>query len=369
MRPRKSHRNDPGNPRGGNFEVRVIGERPAPAPVAGEGGAVEIGLRIGGGNAAEVFPEAAEPVARLEAEAPAELPRARPHGEAGPAVPYQPRQRKKKRSLATWTLWMAAGSCVLAVAAVAAAMAAREKAPEAPGETAVVFAAEDDFGAEQAYFLEHSVALTREAEALLARYAAARTVAEVLPLVREPQRVADALEKHWEPLGGLSPTSPVESAVMEGLARPALMLTATTADYSRCELVFVRDDGRLKLDWEASRGIGDVTLDELRSGKNVVKGARVRVHIQPGNFFTPEFPEEAFRSYQLLDAAREQFVWAFARRGSAVAAALEAELNQDSVLFEKASGFRGTLRISGPLSARVNLFEITEMLHKGWVKP
>ena len=62
-------------------------------------------------------------------------------------------------------------------------------------------------------------------------------------------------------------------------------------------------------------------------------------------------------------------MWAFARKDSEVAAALESELNQSSILLEKAAEFRAALRVSGPLREGMNLFVITEMLHKGWVTP
>jgi hypothetical protein len=355
------------------FEVRVIGgERQAPAPDDRRG--LEIGLQIGAGQQSDPEPEhpSVAPVTRLEAEASSEPLRARPISEVihevGPAAPYVPRRRRKQRSLTAWTVWMAAGTCTLAVAAVAGVMAVRSKQAQEP-EPAIVFVPQESFGEENAYFLEHSSTLTREAEALLDQYAAATSPDEVLPLVRDATRIKERLKALWRPMGSLSKTLPIESLISDSEVRPALVLKGTKGDFTRFEMIFVREKGHLKIDWEASHGIGEAQLSELRSSKTVVTAAKVRVVVQPGSFYTPEFPESDYRSYQLLDAAGKEFVWAFVRRSSPTADLLEGEFNESSVLLEKTAAISATLRISGPLREGVNLFEITEMLHKGWVSP
>jgi hypothetical protein len=368
---RRNEAHEEGDGLRAGFEVRVIGAaRPAPEPTEGKG--LEIGLQIGSGQS-NALPEdpSAMPVQRLEAEDSPEPVRARPISEVinevGPAAPYVPR-RRNERSLALWTVWMAAGTCTLAVAAVAGVMAARAKQAQGP-EPAIAFAPLESFGDDKVYFLEHSGELAREAEKLLGQYAAASSPEAVLPLVRDASRVKERLEALWKPLGALSPGKPLEALISDNDLRPALILKGDTADFTRFEMVFVRENGHLKIDWEASYGIGDAQLSELRKSKNVVKGAKVRVVVQPGGFYTPAFPETEFSSYQLLDAAGEEFVWGFVRKSSSTANRLEAEFNQSSVLLEKTATNPATLRISGPLHEGLNLFEITEMLHKGWVSP
>ena len=369
---KRNETHDEGDGLRAGFEVRVIGgARQAPAPEDGKG--LEIGLQIGAGQTnPEPEPPSVAPVPRLEAEASSEPLRARPISEVlnevGPAAPYVPRRRRKRRSLTAWTVWMAAGTCTLAVAAVAGVMAVRSKQAQEP-EPAMVFAPQESFGEENAYFLEHAATLTREAEALLDQYAAATSLDEVLPLVRDATRVKERLKALWRPMGALSQGQRVETLISDSEVRPALILKGRTADFTPFEMVFVRESGHLKIDWEASQGIGEAQLSELRASKTVVTAAKVRVVVQPGAFYTPEFPESDYRSYQLLDAAGAEFVWAFVRRSSPTAELLEAEFNESSVLLEKIASIPATLRISGPLREGVNLFEITEMLHKGWVSP
>jgi hypothetical protein len=352
------------------FEVRVIGaSRHAPAPEGGKG--LEIGLQIGTGQTNPEPEAAGSPVQRLEAEDPSEPLRARSLSEVisevGPAAPYVPR-RHKERNLTIWTVWMAAGTCVLAVAGVAGVMASKAKRAQEP-QPAIVFAPEKSFGDEKSYFLEHMNEIAQEAEKLLGQYAKATSPDEVLPLVRDGSRVKDRLKALWQPLGPLSESVSVEPIYVDSEVRPSLVLKGRTATFAKFDIVFVRENGHLKIDWEASNGIGDAQLSELRKSNAVVKSAKVRVVVQPREFYTPEFPEADYSSYQLVDATGEEFVWAFVRRGSRTADQLEAEFNQSSVLLEKTAANPATLRISGPLHAGVNLFEITEMLHKGWVSP
>ncbi|RYD67013.1 MAG: hypothetical protein EOP83_03705 [Verrucomicrobiaceae bacterium] len=354
------------------FEVHVIGGV-RQIPASEDRGGVELGVQIGTGQKKTPTDDnAAAPVQRLEAEEPSEPLRARRLSEAvnqlGPATPYVPRGQRKERSLTTLTFWMAAVTCILAVAAVAAVMSARKKQAQAPDQS-IVFTAEQSFGEEKAYFLDNLNPLIREAEALLNQYAVAKSPEQVLPLVRDSSRVKARLTALWHPMGGLEKSQSIEAGLVDDEVRPALVLKGRKADFAPFGIYFVRESGHLKIDWEASEGIGDAQLSELRASKTVVKGVKVRVTMKPGDFYTPEFPESDYRSYQLIAANGEEFVWAFVRKSSSTADLLEAELNESSVLLQKEKAVEATLRISGPLRENVNIFEITEMLHKGWISP
>jgi hypothetical protein len=374
---KRKQRDDGGGGHGG-LEVRVIGGGKAVPAGGGEKG-LEIGLRIGAGTLPERVPDAVMPVPRLEVAEPQEPLPARPMSEVGPAQPRIPRGgRRKRRGLAHWTLWMAAGSCVVVVAAVAgllvagnakAAKAVKDSPPA--GAPVSVAGKRPELDQQQQYFLERSGELIEAAEALLGRYAAATSVAEVLPLVRDAERVKSRMEKLWQPWGAGVPFAPGEdpvSFITQESGRPAICLAGRKGDFSRFEMVFVREGDGLKLDWEASLGIGEVQIAELRDGVPVA-GRTVRALVRPADFHPAEFPEDRFRSYQLGDAGGEHFVWAFAPAGSAVAAAFEAEFNEGTVLLKKSGETRATVRLAAAGGAGGNCFELTEMLHKGWVTP
>lgn len=369
-RKRKEH--NPGAKPRTELEVRVIEGSVEEAPPRLEAEVLpEAGIRIGTG-AGKSKPdllsfERPRDVHRLEAEAEPQGPvQARSMSELEPAAPQLADSCPKQRNLATWTLWMAVGTVVLAVLAVMA-MSPNDDAAEEPVN---IIATEQFLGEEKTYLLENGPRLTREAEAILKKYSEAKSPAEVLPLVRDASRVKDRLTLLWKPMGPLSSSQPVETRFTDNdSVRPALLLRGETADHSRYEMTFIREDGQLKLDWEASMGIGDVQLAELRKSRSVVKDAKVRVTVKSESFYTSDFPESDYRSYQLSDADREEFVWAFVRRSSPTGERLAREFNESSMVLEEVSEFPATLRISGPQAEGVHLFEITDLLHKGWVSP
>jgi hypothetical protein len=355
------------------FQVHVIGGgRPAAAGGAGEG--LEIGLRIGTGEAAEGAERIAadDGVHRLEAADEAEPVKARPMSEVGPADPAVTLERRKKQlGLGQWTGWMAAASCLLAVAAVGGVLVARNSPEEerAAEEAAFVFEAKDRLDAGSGYFVENSGELIAEAEQVLARYAAATSVEQALRRVRDPERVKERMRKLWRPWGGaLRATGEEARGFVETAARPVVCLAGRRGDFSPFLMQFVREDGRLLIDWEASHGIGEVQVAELAADR-VADQQLVRAVIRPDNFFTRDFPEEKFRSYQLLDEHGEHRVWAYAALDSEVAALLATEFNEGSVLLAQGGDTRVTVRLSGPVGVGAKCFVITEMLHKGWVSP
>ncbi|WP_193210771.1 hypothetical protein [Luteolibacter marinus] len=353
----------------GGFEVNVIG---GGGRVSGDaGGGIEIGLRIGSGDG-EREPEAAmaeDPVHRLETGAPLQ---AKPMSEVGPAVPRKSRRKNKGVGLKQWTLWMSLGTCALAISAVMALMAAsKSKSPvEIAGEPYLEKQAEP-LDPNQQYFLDHVGEMVQQAEALLKDYAGAASAEAVLPLVRDAERVKERLAGFWKPWG-CSPLfargEKIENKVVESGGRSAVVLTGLRGDFEPFEMFFVREDGELKIDWLASYGIGEVQIADLEAGGEV-SGGLVRGVVRPGNTYTPAFPEAEYRAYSLLDAGLGHLVWAFVRRGSPQAEWLEGEFNESSILLEKKSEVRATLRLSGPAEGGEKLFVITEMLHKGWVSP
>lgn len=353
----------------------IGGGRPAAADGAGDG--LEIGLRIGTGGASDAadgaeWVSADDGVHRLEAADAVEPVKARPMSEVGPADPAVTLERRKKRlGLGQWTGWMAAASCLLAVAAVGGVLVARNSPEDQRAAEAAVFAFEpkERLEAGSEYFVENSGQLIAEAEQVLARYAAATSVEQALRRVRDPERVKERMRELWQPWGGALRAAGEEArGYVETAARPVVCLAGRRGDFSPFLVQFVREEGRLLLDWEASHGIGEVQVDEL-AADGVAEDRLVRAVIRPDNFFTRDFPEEKFRSYQLLDASGEHRVWGYAALDSEVAALLAAEFNEGSVLLSQGGDTRVTVRLSGPVAGGAKCFVITEMLHKGWVSP
>ncbi len=366
----------------GNFRVRVIGGGSSPSAALREEDSrgLQIGLRIGTTTARTAVPDEdydeEEPV-RLEAEDTEPPVKARDMSEVEPAVaaPAAPPRGKKQRKwdLKSWTVGMAIGSCVIAATAVVAQLAAR-KAPAATVQAPVVAAPVDPYRQEVDYLVNHVATLLPEAEDLLQRYATAKSPAEVLPLVRHAEAVGARLTAKWKPWEGslLAPGEKIENIVEYKAAWPSMLLRGKKGNFEDFEFQFVREDGVLKIDWEASEGMGDCSVVDLEQGFKA-ENATVRVKVTPSSFYTPMFPESGFRSYQLSDLTRYEFVWAFAPVGSPEAEFLSKALDEDSKILSKREleerVVRVTLKLNGPMAAGTKIFLVTGVLHKGWVTP
>lgn len=372
----------------GNFRVRVIGGGQSSGAGLREDdprSGLQIGLRIGSASARTSVPdeeEDEEPVRRLGAEDADDLPvKAREMSEMEPSEPqlHVPRRRKKRWDLKSWDLknWtavMAVGSCVVAAFAVVAQLRTRAAPKDDPAETALAGTpAIEPQKAELDYLVNNVGTLTPEAEGLLRRYAAAKSPAEILPLVRKAAVVGPKLNAKWKPWGEgemFASADKLETIVEYRTDWPSFMVRGKKSNLDPFEFHFVREAGVLKIDWEASEGMGDCSISDLKSG-TPVDNAVVRAKVIPSNFYTPVFPESGFRSYQLSDSSRYEFVWAFAPIGSPEAEFLSNALNEDSSILrdEDSKVVPLTLKLSGPKAAGVKIFLITGILQKGWVTP
>lgn len=330
-----------------------------------------MGLRIGMRGERVKALAGGDIIHRLRAEDEDEPLPARPMSEVGPALPQvESSRRKRRRGLADWTRWMSLATVSLAAAVVVGmTIAGKHRNEDRSDVGGYVFEPETKLDHDQQFFLENAGDLIEEARGMLERYANATTVDEVVPLIRGGERVKDRLERLWGPWGTethFAAGEEVGNYILDDVKRPAIGLVGRKGDFSRFEVVFVREGGSMKLDWEASQGIGEIQIRELQAGS--AAGGLVRAVVTLSTFHTADFPESEFHSYQLADAGGDHFIWGFARHGSPVAAAFEAEFNEGSVLLEKSTEVRATMRLAASTGGG-KYHEITEMLHKGWVSP
>lgn len=370
----KNDRDDAEEP---EFEVRVIGE--GGISEGGDGDDLGEVVRIGvGEEQPRRLPKQNDvPIPRLEAtrtvqaRAMSEVPplsqsTANPSG-ASVGSGVEPGNR-----MAKWTLRMALGSVVLVVAAVLILLLTKNR-NSASDDTVEMTVVESEklLGEADTLFIESSAAMIEASEKLLRGYAAADSVDEVLPLVRNPEGVKPLLQRYWKKWDSdpaFSMSTSFSSSLDVFNDRKAILLSGRKGDFRSFKMIFVYGDGEMKLDWPASFGVGDRLISELAEGESIEDGV-IRAVIRQGNLYTPEFPEDQFVSYRLLNAGESTGVWAFASISSAADLDLKAEFNDETILLEKMKKFPVTLKLSGPMESGPNVFTITEMLHKGWVSP
>ncbi|WP_035611576.1 hypothetical protein [Haloferula sp. BvORR071] len=375
MLPQKRIEAQDGEDGHGGLKVRVIGGGAASPAGEREVRNLEIGLRIGGGTARKLVrdePEDEGPVHRLEAGDMMDPVQARDMSEVGPAEPRVSRSQAKRRNITRWTVGMGIGTCALVAVAVVAQLKGRNAQSASPQVAPVEIQAKLDPRAEErAYWLNNFESLFPQAVELLKRYAAAKSADEVLPLIRHADRVHDQVLANWRPWGSdefLAYGTKVSNFIEDNPAWESLTLVGKKGNFEPFEVKIVREGSELKVDWEATCGEGDFTVAQLHAGSKA-KDSLVRVKVSPAKLFTPDYPEADYYSYQLTDLTGEDFVWAFVPKSSPEAEFLRKDLDENSRILSAAKSVPLILKVTGPHAPGVNVFLITEVLHKGWVTP
>jgi len=221
------------------------------------------------------------------------------------------------------------------------------------------------------YFEENADLVAQELHDTLTRYAHAKTLADVLPLVRDGDRLRLKLLEFWRPwdtpAGWEAPTDVAMGYGSSG-SLPYAFMRGTGPDFEPFHMVFVREDHRMLVDWEASQGIGTHTFEELRNPE--LKDAVMRVVVSPADYYSPAFPEKKYRSFQLVARDGVEYVWGYAEIGTPVEEQLSGLFRPGVILTEQSSSEPVRLRLSRrQAGAMPSQWVILDMLHKGWVAP
>lgn len=214
---------------------------------------------------------------------------------------------------------------------------------------------------------------TREAEAnqVFRTYAEARIVDDFLPVVRGAEELEPLIRSRFRPLQVPKDWTPQKEAfwsvagddggfhgVLEGLL----------PDFSSFQAYLALEDGRLLLDWKASTAYGTAGFDEMTTGRGDT--SEIRGLIEPSGFYNTAFPEDTYRSYQLLSADKEQTIWCYTRKGTDADAAIGVQFQEGVILKATGEPVKITLRLErGPEGSLPNQWLIGEMLHKDWIMP
>jgi len=211
----------------------------------------------------------------------------------------------------------------------------------------------------------------REVAGIATAYANAKTLEEVLPLVREPQRMTAAMQAEWKPMASAGVWEiPVTAKWTLHLTdrREYGLLRGDSADATPFRFYFVKDAGRIVLDWEASAGHSEVPYTQLSTGHG--DGGLVRGFISPADYYSLALPEKDFKCYRITSPDTRTAIWAYARSGSPGG-------DQAGALFAKGNlprkiqpEYRVTLVLRKPPSdALPNQWLLGELAHLEWVRP
>lgn len=274
--------------------------------------------------------------------------------------------------------WMVAvplvGALVL-VGSLAAVLALVDKRRDEGFTVAPLLGYEVERGevSDEAGFLAANPAnLMDEATAILADHGAATTPEQAAPLVLASQHAALTAAGRWRPWPSrpaVARRAALECALVTDRQPPFMVVSGHCEDQSPFRAYFVRKQGRLRLDWEATSAFSEIPIADL-PGATPHTPVAIRCLLRPRTFYTASLPEEQYHCYLLESADARCFVWGYAERDGALDRELDGSLSADSAFMEKKPGERVIVALTAPPQRDSPAqFLITDLLQIEWVMP
>lgn len=208
---------------------------------------------------------------------------------------------------------------VLIVAGVAVSMKSGSASKPAVAAVATPPAGGKSAGAPVAasVLTRSQASLVAEAEPLARKFLEAKTVDELLPLVRNPD-VAGARIRTSHPDGKV--TSPGLSAFNTkgavSVRGRTVSLFVRTKDLDDKEMAFVDSPQGLKIDWESWTAWSELSWEKFLSSKPTT-GHVFRVTLSPVDYYNFGFADESkWQSYRLLSPDGENSVYGYTEKGT-----------------------------------------------------
>ncbi|MCU0781207.1 MAG: hypothetical protein MUF04_08920 [Akkermansiaceae bacterium] len=211
----------------------------------------------------------------------------------------------------------------------------------------------------------------REARDLLTRFAHARTAEDALPLMRGGARLAALVRANWRPWNAPTGwTTPLDAswATDDDSGRGFGLLTGVLPDFTPFRAYFIRENGAIKLDWEATTGFSATDFSRLVRGAGT--GGVTRAYVEPDSYYSLVFPEESYRCFKLLSPDMATVVWGYAALNSQTENAIRHYFPSGLVQDPDDSVRPMTLVLEpAPDGAQPFQWRIVRMLHHEWVAP
>lgn len=213
-----------------------------------------------------------------------------------------------------------------------------------------------------------AAALVEKIEESLTAYLAAESVEEMLPLVREPDRVRPLMDEWYA-------SHPIKARQFEGLGvfQPFtlegrlfwLITCLVEGEKSETLLVEQTQDGRVLVDWETHVCYQPIPWDDFVVRRPEGKAMDFRIYLQPdpGGFHSHEFrDEDEWVVYRLMAKGSDEYLFGYVPRGSELAGRIDEQVKANRGT--PAALYLRLLRPEGTRSPRGVL--ITEVLSNRW---
>ncbi len=210
-----------------------------------------------------------------------------------------------------------------------------------------------------------------DAKRTIQSFSAAKSVEDVLPLIRDRERVEPGLRNRWKPMDvPANWTIPDNSewAIRKSGKRDFGYLGGLLPDITPFHFYFVRQDGRIVLDWEASTAFSETPFAELSKGQGT--GGITRGIISPADLYTFSLTEADYQCFRIMAADQQSSIWAYAKRKTPLVEQLSGLFIQGAIPREMFNEYPITVRLEkAPADSLPNQWVITEMLHIDWISP
>lgn len=197
------------------------------------------------------------------------------------------------------------------------------------------------------------------------------TLEEVTPLVRSPAQAEQLVR--WERAGkwsGFDTSEPTSITWDYGSSGEAgyMVMVGIRKDFRDFRAYFIRDEGKVLLDVDATEARSEVPVPEL-TGETLAQPVLVRCWLAKEPHFDARSDEALFSWYQVLAPNQVDFVWAYCKRGDPIDEALRTELNYGRLIGDRKDYFRAIIRLSNARGFREDEFLISEFVASEWVLP
>ena len=203
-----------------------------------------------------------------------------------------------------------------------------------------------------------------EAEPLARKFLEATTIAELLPLVRQPERAKPRMQRQY-PQGhidppGLAQFNPTGNV---GINEAGAMVDVRTRNFASRQLVLVATPAGLKIDWESWVGWSDLSWSTLLATLPT-QATLFRVIVKRVDYYNFGFSDDKqWQSFRLESQDGEHMIFGYVQRGSAVEAKLRISPDATSTpMILK-------IRFPAGVAASNNQVVVDEVLANGWVEP
>ncbi len=284
------------------------------------------------------------------------------------------KEKRKKGSL--WILWAVLGLAVPVVLVALVLIGSRARKATEERVTDLRF----DLGSHNAneivepqdWFVENAgEAFSRGFEILEALNKDDLSAEEVQNLVRNPKQAARIMKElqagEWAGFD-TSDVTGIRWSVGSTESLGLMIAEGVRKDYHNFRAYFLREEGEIKLDADATDTISQAAIKTLPD-QPLIGVVQLRCWIAKEPHFDARSDEQVYSWYQIIAPNEIDFIWAYVRKGDPLDQLLREELNYGRVIGGRKKQFRGIVTLSAAEDFRNDEFLLEELLSTEWSLP